>query len=307
MTVVVDKTRAIEIVRRLQAAYAQREGILEDVDDLVEHQLPAGVRPLSREHALFLTFTVVNDHGLKSRRLYDRAKSLYSARPGLFDPEEVPTIYSDGADERLMKDAVAPLGVRYPRVAAQNWFQNAIHLRDKYESDARHLFNCSKVAAKVLAAICDLRGYGPKTGGMLLRAAVGLGLTKLRGLEEVLLPVDIHDSRISFFVRILRDTELSRETPDYYAYAKHVQVALASACRTAGVSWLDVDRALWLIGSRGCVRVQCAFCPLRMSCSAAGHGATAGNGRVPKRGGSRSPTARRLRKKPDADGSVTGA
>src|SRR5436190_5030049 len=83
-TIEISEQAARTAVRRLQAAFDARTGLLSEIDDLVENQIPPGVSPLSREHALFLFFTVANDHGVKSRLLYERAKALFSEHPEFF-------------------------------------------------------------------------------------------------------------------------------------------------------------------------------------------------------------------------------
>jgi hypothetical protein len=120
----------------------------------------------------------------------------------------------------------------------------------------------------LIKEIQEFRSYGPKIGGMLLRAVVGLGFANVTGVEEVLVPVDIHDSRISFLTGILRlDGENKRGKIDYYSYVPVVQKILLDGCNSLGLKWLDVDRALWLIGSRGCVNRRCVQCPLQDICS----------------------------------------
>lgn len=264
----VNRKRAREVVRRLDEAFARREGLLAEIEDLVEYQIPVGVRPLSRDHALFLFFTLVNDHGTKSRRLYAKAKELFRSNRGLFEPATVVAQYSVGGVDRLVDDVCGKLGTRYPRVAAITWLENALKLREYYDSDPRRVFRSSQDARDVIGAICDFRGYGPKTGAMLLRAVVGLGFAQLSNVQHVLVPVDIHDSRISFYVGAVEDDGQSTGAhPEYYSHVRDIQALLTRACREEGVAWPDVDRALWLIGSRGCVSRRCAECPLLRYCS----------------------------------------
>lgn len=253
------------VVLRVYEAFRSREGLLAETEDLVENQIPPGVEPLSREHALFLFYTVVNDHGMKSSRLYKRAKNLFLERQDLFEPYRVVEEFEGPGDPRLVEATGKRLGTRYPRETAKTWYINSGMLIEKYEGDPRNLFSSCSDAESLLKRIMAFRGYGPKIGGMLLRAIVGLGFVEVRGVEKVLVPVDIHDSRIAFLTGILGAEDVSKI--DYYAHAREVQRILRDACNSVGIQWLDVDRALWIIGSRGCVNKRCHLCPLKDMCA----------------------------------------
>ncbi|MCA9730917.1 MAG: hypothetical protein H6696_14220 [Deferribacteres bacterium] len=269
MKLKVNHRRAKEIVLRLQQAFTRREGLLSEVSDLVENQIPDNVEHLSFEHASFLFYIVSNDHGMKSTRLYDRAKELYYNAPDLFDPLKVLETFSGPEDERLLELTGNPLGTRYPKQTAKSWYINSEKLITDFDASPVILFQCSHNAGELLKKIVSFRGYGPKTGGMLLRAIVGLGFNKLNGMENVLVPVDIHDSRISFYtgmVHIENDRSSRKTSIDYYSYVRDIQQILLDTCNSSNISWLDVDRALWLIGSRGCVNKKCINCPLNEWC-----------------------------------------
>lgn len=266
MKAIIDIERARFVVLRLHEAFKTRSGLLSETDDLVENQIPSGVEPLSRDHALFLFYIVSNDHGMKSARLYARAKALFLEERQLFEPFRVVEDYGGPEDINLVESTGRQLSTRYPRETAKSWYINSVKLVEKYQGDPRKLFRSTTEARILMKEIMAFRGYGPKTGGMLLRAIIGLGFSDVRGVENVLVPVDIHDSRISYFTGILKLNEPSLTSPDYYAYVPQVQRGLLEACNTLGIKWLDVDRALWLIGSRGCVTKRCHLCPLSDIC-----------------------------------------
>jgi len=257
MTLTSDTAQARLVVSRVDRAFKHREGLLSETDDLVENQIPDGVEPLSRDHALFLFYTVANDHGMKSSRLYAGAKMLFLDRRDLFEPTEIVARYGGPEDPRLVDETGKRLGTRYPRETAKTWYMNSERLTQEYGGDPRNLFKSASDARGLLKGIKAFRGYGPKIGGMLLRAVVGLGFAEVSGIEEVLVPVDIHDSRISFLTGVLKLDDGAEGRVDYYAYVPQVQKVLLNTCNSLEIKWLDVDRALWLIGSRGCVSKRC--------------------------------------------------
>ena len=262
----IDKVRAELVVQRVHEAFKQGKGLLAETADLVENQIPDGVKPLSKDHALFLFFIVANDHGMKSSRLYAQAKMLFANHKDLFEPKYITGNFSSPDDPRLIEMTGKYLGTRYPKETAKSWFLNAQELLDKYDGDPRELLTSTPDAKALIKKIRAFRGYGPKIGGMFLRAAIGLGFAKVTGIDEVLVPVDIHDSRISFLTGIVRDNKSNNEKLNYYDYVTQVQKMLLDTCNSLNLEWLDTDRALWLIGSRGCVNKRCVLCPLSDLC-----------------------------------------
>jgi hypothetical protein len=271
MRAAVDVERAKLVASLVHRSFQGGDGLLSEKGDLVENQLPPGVQPLSKEHARFLFLVIPNDHGVRSRRLYERAKTLFSTHPDYFDPYRVVAEFEDDNDPRLAREITTTLGARYPRAAGRSWYLNSRTLAEKFDGDPRLLLASSDDARDLLHTICSFHGYGQKVGGMFLRAAVGLRWADVRGLEEVLLPVDIHDCRISLWTGVLRFDESlpmdKRLAALYPGHVKSVQHALLTACNALGIDWLDVDRGLWLIGSMGCAKGQCHACPLVRECS----------------------------------------
>lgn len=270
MSPLVDAERAKLVVSRVHNAFRCRKGLLSETGDLVENQIPTGVEPLSRDHALFIFYTVVNDHGMKSSRLYAQAKAVFLKERDLFEPARVSVNFEGPEDPRLIESTGKRLGTRYPRETAKTWYLNSQRLQERYRGDPRNLFSSTSDARTLMKEIRAFRGYGPKIAGMLLRAAIGLGFANVEGIEEVLVPVDIHDSRISFLTGILKVVpghSDENHTIHYYDYVPQVQRVLLEACNSLGFEWLDTDRALWLIGSRGCVNKLCKSCPLHDICT----------------------------------------
>lgn len=263
----VDSIRAELVVSRLQRAFLGRDGLLAAQDDLVENQIPEGVQALSREHALFLFYTVANDHGMKSTRLYARAKELFQNEREIFEPCKVLSRYHSPDDPHLLQATGKFLGTRYPSATARGWYLNSNRLEEQFGGDPRNLFSRYNDAQELLKQITNFIGYGPKTGGLLLRAVIGLGFAQPEAVEKVLLPVDIHDSRISFITGIVSAPHNKNPDDDfYYSFVREIQQILLDACNDLGLAWPDIDRALWLIGSRGCAKLRCGQCPIQDLC-----------------------------------------
>ena len=263
----VNRKRAGIVVQRLHDGFQRRDGLLSAVDDLVENQIPPGVRPLTREHASFLFYIVANDHGMRSSLLYKRAKDLFCERPELFESVSVVETFTGPEDSELLGRTGHCLGTRYPRETAKSWYLNSERLNTRFGGDALSLFQRFTHAGALLNELKGFRGYGPKTAGMLLRAISGLGFVELDGLEQIPVPVDIHDARIACYTGVVDiGNPVGRSEEDYRHHIGDIQLILRDACVSQGIPWLDVDRALWLTGSQGCVKKDCCHCCLQDLC-----------------------------------------
>ena len=257
-----DLGRARVVAKRLLDAFENNHGIFEDTSGLLEFQIPVGVQPKSLEHACFLFYLIAQDYGTKSARLYEKAKALYTRNPQIFDPNYVASSYSGPDDPRLAEDTGIQLSTRFPRETARRWYENSVKLIEEYEGDPRRIFTTSSNAQVVLKHIRAFRGFGPKIGGLLLRTFLGCGFVKLNHVEDVLVPVDVHDSRIAFYTGAAKTANGDNQVSDYHEYAREIQRLWSEACRSSGIDWLQVDRALWLLGSQGCVNFRCSQCRL---------------------------------------------
>jgi endonuclease III len=255
------------VLRLLSRAAAADSGLVSEQDDLVENQLPDGVGKGGREHARFLFMTVPCDRGTKSSALWGRAKSAFLAYPALFDLEAI-AARPGRARPRIAALLSTTLRPRYVNLAADHWTANAARLVRQFGGDARKVFAADD-ALGTYGAIRSFRGFGPKTGGMMLRVAVGLGWASSRNIDRVELPVDIHDTRICAQTGIIlldRTKRAHLEANGAAGLAAPVRRFLTEMCAREGLAWPDLDRALWLIGSRGCARRRCSECPLSRVC-----------------------------------------
>lgn len=264
----VDYKRATELVAMLDKSFKEKQGVLSEQDDLVENQMPQGVKKLSKEHACFLFYTVLNDHGTKSSSMYSKAKNLYVNCPNYFCPEWIVNNFDEEKIPEILNKISKPLGARYPHALAKSWYYNSVKIVNEYQGNPLLLFNACNDAEELLERIKSFKGYGPKIGGMLLRTIIGLGFNNdLYNVDKVLVPVDIHDSRILFLTNVVKLNCTNGVSVNYYNYVKEAQITILSACNNNNIDWLDVDRALWLIGSRGCVFHRCSVCPINNMCS----------------------------------------
>ena len=261
--------RAKEIVSLISSEYLDGKRIFKSVKDLLEYQIPLGVDYCSKEHARFYFFLIFNDHGTKSRSLYNKFKLLYKESPDIFSPKHISDNF-DGNGSILKTKYLSNLGLRYPSQSAKSWITNSVILVNDYDAEPLSLFQSTADAVRLFKKIKCFRSYGPKTSGLLLRVIRGVGFNrKLHNLADVPLPVDIHDSRIAYMCGLYRPKGID-DIYKIYSNPKHIsniESIWRDAAHKINVRWEDIDRALWLLGSIGCVNRLCIDCPINKFCT----------------------------------------
>ena len=255
--------RAREIVKVLLSAFENKEAVFSDTKELLENQIPPNVSYNSKNHANFLFYLISQDHGIKSSRLYDRAKRLYEAFPEKFDPKSIVEEHKSPDNSELL-DFIKLLGVRYANNSTKYWYKNSEMLFDQYDGDTRNIFN-GVDGPEVSKRIRSFYGFGPKISGLLVRVFVGTGIANVDKIEEIDFPPDIHDTRIAALTKIADIPEEITEN-NYSPFVKIAQNTWKEACKDKRINWLQVDRALWILGSKGCTSNRHYDCPLKKYC-----------------------------------------
>ena len=263
-----NNNKPVTVVSLIVNDYLSNRGIFSKTNDLLEFQTPTDTEYCSREHARFYFYLIFNDHGTKSRNLYTKFKKLYNDNEYLFSPVEIIKKFEN--DENLLKEEfLSKLGLRYPSQAAKSWISNSKMIIEKYDGEPINLYTSTNSAMELFKRIKSFRSYGPKTSGLLLRVVRGVGFNrKLEDIAEVPLPVDIHDSRIAFLCGFYAPDGIN-DIYNIYSNPKHIQKIekiWRVAAKEAKVKWVDIDRALWLLGSQGCVNKLCPDCPINQYC-----------------------------------------
>ncbi len=204
-----------------------------------EDLLPAKIDNLNR--ALFLFYVIQLDYATKSQKLYLGARKLFNESILFFTPEFIVEM-----DEKELKNLLKKkLRPRYINEALKRYKLNSRFLLDNYAGDPRNIFRNSTTARDALKKIREFRGFGPKIGNFFFRTMVNTFSFNYPDIEKILPPVDVHDVRIAYLMGFISSEKMSGDN------IKTVKNLWNSACRGANKSWLEFDKALWLIGSEG--------------------------------------------------------
>lgn len=226
-----------QVVENLVAAFRERKGVFRqriNIEDWVPEDLDKG------QKAMFLFLTSVLDYGMRSTILYRGAQKLFAERPELLQPK----ILADFEESkgRLATLLLAYLHVRFPNEAATRWSLNCRLLLERFEGEVLKIFQ-EKFALKVLDSIYLFRGFGRKTGHLFFRGMVNTFGLEYPDIDQVPMPIDRHKLRLTYEWGFISQDDYRKQN------RKKAAEVWKEACRRAGISWLEFDRAFWIWGS----------------------------------------------------------
>lgn len=278
----IDKSRGREVAAHLYRAFATTG--VHGHTEMPEDALPAGVESGSVEHLLFITLTVSIDYQRDADALWDAARRTYE------DPDTrflfSPRLLEEFGPERV-RAAMRTHGLsKKEERDAWIWHTVGVTFRRECGADPRFfLASCSWDAVTVLKRLrrhTRIQGgrkesgfpnlRGPKIGPLWLRMVHdNVGLTELRNLDQVPIPVDVHIARATFATGVVRGKfrgplleafEVVRETWFRSVEGNEVYGRPMRA--------LDVDEPLWHLSKYGCTHrdKSTGTCPHIEKCEA---------------------------------------
>lgn len=257
MTVEIDVDKGNEVARHLCECFSS-VGILGHTE-MPEDIIPDGVERGSLEHTLFITLTVALDYLRDAPALWESARVTFEDPETryLFNPKLVHETHYDKFAKDLQKHELA----KRPNKDARIWRTNAITFHKKHNGDPRRLFEtCNWDSLVILRQLKSethkykgrkLKDFvylgGDKIGPLWLRMLRdNVGIDKLKNLEKVPIPVDIHVARSSLTTGVVhgqfegRLEEIFDDIRDaWFECVKGLNIDDREMIA------LDVDEALW--------------------------------------------------------------
>ncbi|MBN2015833.1 hypothetical protein JW766_03290 [Candidatus Dojkabacteria bacterium] len=232
------KLKATQLVVLITKAYKQKKGVFEKRVN-AEDWIPASLTV--QQKALFLFYVIQLDYATKSQRLYKGAQRLWTHEKNYFDPKFI--LKQD--KNKLTFTIKKTLSPRYINEAVKRWTVNSKILLAQYSGNPLNIFKLSKDSQVIIREIYKFRGFGPKIGNFFFRTIVNTFNLKLDNLEQILMPVDVHDVRLTNEWGLINTKKM---TP---ANVTKVKQIWKKACNEVNISWLIFDKALWILGSEG--------------------------------------------------------
>jgi N-glycosylase/DNA lyase len=233
-----EKVTPEQFVKKIYSAYTKNIGIFANKVN-AEELIPKSTTNLQK--ALYLFYVIQLDYATKSQRLYQGAHKLFKEHPKFFTPQYIVT-QSEKELEKILKEYLKP---RYINEAVKRYKLNSKQLIETYQGNPQNIFRESKTALTALKKVCHFRGFGPKIGNFFARTMINTFNYIYPDIENMLPPVDMHDVRTAYLMGFIDSCEMTKKN------ITKVKNLWNTACREAGVNWLVVDKALWLLGSEG--------------------------------------------------------
>lgn len=259
MSVIINIKRAELSLKKMHQYFSEK-----NISERAQVKLPKSIEKFSPQHYCYLFFNCLANYGMKSSLLHDNLCTLYEHNPELFAPDYIVLTYSNRLLDlaEILKSAVR---VRYPNECAKRWFSLSELLYFHYNNNPQEMFIDKNRYEEFKCVISQIKGFGQKTGGLLLRMLIDNGmLSPVDGISEI--PIDRHDIDLCVWLEVV-----SNITTDEIRKSKKVISELSStwveASNNLAISPSITDQYLWIIGSEYCVTKSCDLCPLKEMCN----------------------------------------
>ena len=279
----IDKRKGREIAKKLYKDFSTTG--VHGKKEMPEDILPIGIIQGSLEHLLFITFSVSIDYmrdanslWASSRKTYEDANTNYLFSPKALHETQLKQISEDmakyGLSKKFTKDAYIwrTIGVTFYK----KWGGNPINFLEDCRWDALTILrrlrsDTHQYSTRNVPDYPYLRG--PKIGPLWLRMLRdNVGITKIKNLEKVPIPVDRHIARATLSTGVVHGVFKGtlNELFDNIRKAWFLSVEDLKVKNRPMIA-LDVDEALWHLSKYGCGPyrdIETGYCKLCDKCEA---------------------------------------
>ncbi len=201
-----------------------------NVEDWVPQSLP------DREKAMFIFLTTSVDYGMKSPVLYKGMLELIKEYPWFLDPQRL----SHVSNQEIIYLVRKFLHLRWPQNATRYYKENAKKLVLKYQGNPINIFK--KIYAKrVVEELKTFLGFGSKTTYLAFRATVNIFKLTYKDIDDVGMPIDRHKLRATYYWGFITEEDFAKRN------IHKVANIWITACKNTQISWLEFDRAFWIL------------------------------------------------------------
>lgn len=282
MSIVIDNERGKKVAELLYNSFTTKG--IHGRTDMPEDITPNSVIRGSLDYIFFITLTVSIDYQRdapslweSSRKTFDDPETRYLFDPKLLHETPFRKISEDMQKYKLSKK---------PQKDANIWRTVGVTFYKKWRGDPRNfLQDCNWNSPLILRRLKDdkhiysgrqVSDYpylrGPKIGPLWLRMLRdNVGITQLKNLENVPIPVDIHIARATLATGIVRGQFRGR----LYEVFEYIRKAWFESVKGLGIKnremmALDMDEPLWHLSKYGCTKRDktTGYCSLLNRCEA---------------------------------------
>lgn len=227
-----------------------------DFNILATVDFPKKLEYKSNKWLIYIFYSCLLDYGMRSKNYHNNLINTYHIYPQIFNPNYVLANFTTNRDELLniMKNNIHP---RYPNVAVDKWLNLSKEL-SKYNNLLEKIKEFNNFNELNLF-IRNIKGYGQKTGGLLLRLIYESNVCKFND-KLGYIPLDRHDIEISYLNSIIDSRKLNN------SQIEELSSLYIKSGEKLGIDANLIDKYLWNIGSDFCNKKNCINCPLYEDC-----------------------------------------
>jgi len=280
MTLVIDNERGKKTAELLYNLFSTTG--INGRTDMPEDKLPRGMSEGSLDHIMFITLTVSIDYQRAASDLWNASKETFEDPDTryLFNPEALHKTPS----KKIIKDMRKYKLSKKPKKDAWIWQTIGITFYKKWNGDPRNfLQDCNWNAPTVLKRLKrDSHIYngrwkadypylrGDKIGPLWLRMLRdNVGIHKLKNLDKVPIPVDIHIARATLAIGVVRGS-FKGSLSDLFQYIRKAWFESVKGLKIKNrpMIALDIDKPLWHLSKYKCSKRDkiTGDCPVFESC-----------------------------------------
>lgn len=239
------------LVKKMHEYYSNKNS-----NTLATVDFPKKLEYKSNEWLIYIFYSCLLDYGMRSQNYHNNLINSYHVYPQIFNPNYVIANFITNKDELLniMKNNIHP---RYPNVAVDKWLNLSIEL-SKYNNLLEKIkeFNSFN---ELNLFIRNIKGYGQKTGGLLLRLIYESNVCNFND-KLGYIPLDRHDIEISYLNNIIDSRKLNS------IQIEELSNSYIKSGEKQGIDANLIDKYLWNIGNDFCNKKNCVSCPLYDNC-----------------------------------------
>lgn len=266
MTLGTHVSRAVTVADRLFDAFQGGGPGIFATKDMPEDLVPPGTSQGSREHLLFLTFTVAIDYQRDASQLWRASRSAFESPVTrfLFEPRRVALMSHNDLIRWLKRLSIS----KKHGPDAETWHAVGSILQQHFGGDVLQLVeSCEFDATQILKAIREGKTRirflsGDKIGPLWVRMLCDNGRLPLESMNRLPIPVDVHVARATLAVGGVVGTGLIDTAQLYPA----IHALWAEACEGKPYYALRLDEPLWQQSRLGCTNRSPDNCPAAHRC-----------------------------------------
>ena len=226
------------------------------IEDNSEVIFPNSIQNKSYEYIIYIFYSCLLDYGTRSKIYHRNLVNTYNKYPFIFDPKYIVDNYIEKSDE-LRNIIVNNIHPRYPNVATKKWLDLSLYLNDN--DNLYDKIKSVKSYQELESMILNIKGFGQKTGGLLLRLIYESGICNFT-FELLNIPIDRHDIEISYLNGVTNEFCLNNDE------ISDLGKTWVKAAKENNLDPALIDRYLWAVGNTFCNNKNCMECPLSKTC-----------------------------------------